>query len=269
MCLNHQMQHKLVCKEILYWRLLLLLLRKANGRQQYEWEMTHLWISVCVLNFLHAIYFCSADSLTTVSLLWGARTRPRGFPLELALTLPSKLREGWERTREQSHRCSRGSSLGILEMSPNAAIEPENPERVNIAGVNGPVFMGPESKIRPWGIWPSEAIPAMQISVGKPPVYLALTGLVPQHPSPVHLPLPPSLLAKQSEPEIEAGIKGGGRPKPDSPCTRCAYPGEYCTGHCTVINVWPCKVLSRVTVLQFHTHTRTLTLIFNRPGSQR
>lgn len=42
-------------------------------------------VCVCVLSFLHAVYFCSADSLTTVSLLYGARTVPPGAPLELVL----------------------------------------------------------------------------------------------------------------------------------------------------------------------------------------
>ncbi|TWW60770.1 hypothetical protein D4764_05G0008600, partial [Takifugu flavidus] len=66
---------------------------------------------------------------------------------------------------------------------------------------------------------------------------LLFAGLAPQHPSPVRLPLPPDHLGEQREPKIEAEREGRDSPEPDSPCPRCAYPGEYCTGQCTVINV--------------------------------
>lgn len=58
--------------------------------------------------------------------------------------------------------------------------------------------------------------------------------------------------------------------KPDNLCARCAQPGEYCMGQCTVINVRPCKVLGRGCCsvgLYTHIHTRPIT--FNKPQSLR
>lgn len=103
----------------------------------------------CVLSFLHAIYFCSADSLTTVSLLWGARTCPHGFPLGLALwTLPNKFREGWKKRQGNSPTGVGGGGGGSLEMIFGNESKCCNWTRKlrNVAGVNGPVFMGPDQR---------------------------------------------------------------------------------------------------------------------------
>ena len=176
--------------------------------------------------------------------------------------LPNKLREGWEKTRKPSHRRWMCRLLGHFLNSSNAVTE--NSERGNILGFNGPVFMGLDQssgrdKCDPQEQFQQSRFQGENLQENFFQVYLALAGLVPQHPSPIHLLLPRDPSAKRRVPEIEAEIEGEGRPKLDSPCSRCAYPGEYCTGHCTVINVWPCKGLSRVTLLQVHTDTHTHT----------
>lgn len=67
-----------------------------------------------------------------------------------------------------------------------------------------------------------------------------------------------------------SGNKGKRMTKPDTLCSCCAQPGEYCMGRCAVINVRPCKVLDPVAALQVYTlakNTRPMT--FNKPQSLR
>lgn len=63
------------------------------------------------LSFLNAVYFCSADSLTTVNLVWGAKPVPMGFHSGWWCWLCPAC-QGWERMREQSHRCWNGGGGG-------------------------------------------------------------------------------------------------------------------------------------------------------------